>query len=60
MKAIRLAFTVLLSAAVFQLAGQPTETDHKSIGEVRAKAEAGDAGFEFQLGLRYEHGEDVP
>jgi hypothetical protein len=53
MTANRLVFTLLLlsSAAVFQLAAQQTETDQKPVEEVKAKAEAGDADSEYQLGL---------
>src|SRR5229473_6088037 len=59
MKANRLVFTVLLSAAVFQLAAQQTETDQKPVEEVKAKAEAGDADSEYRLGLCYYNGEGV-
>ncbi len=59
MKANRLALTVLLSAALFRLAAQQTEIDHRSVEEIRAKAEAGDAESEYQLGLRYYSGESV-
>src|SRR5206468_44048 len=62
MKASRLIFTLLLtsSVAVVQLAGQQTKADQKPIGEVKAKAEAGDAESEVELGLRYDKGEGVP
>ena len=62
MKTNRLVFTLLLlsSAAVFQLAAQQTETDLKPLEEVKAKAAAGDADSEVQLGFRYERGEGVP
>ena len=61
MKANRLVFTLLLllSAAVFRLPAQQTETDRKQLEEVKAKAEAGDADSELQLGLRYSDGEGV-
>jgi len=61
MRASRLIFTILLfsSAAVFQLAGEQTKTDQKPIGEVEAKAEAGDADSQVELGLRYEKAEGV-
>src|SRR5258708_32076627 len=62
MKANRLVvFTVLLlsSAAVFQLAAQQTEIDKRPIDEVKAKAEAGDANSEVELGLRYYKGQGV-
>ena len=63
MKAKRLVFTLLLllSAAVFQLSAQQTETDrNKQVEEVKAKAEAGDADSEFELGLRYYLSEGTP
>jgi len=60
MKAHRLAFMVLLSAAVFQLAAQKTEPDGKQLKDVMAKADAGDADSEFQFGLRYRNGDGVP
>src|SRR6266487_6496664 len=62
MKASRLIFTLLLasSVAVVQLAGQQTKADQKPIGEVKAKAEAGDADSQVELGLRYLDGKDVP
>ena len=61
MKASRLIFTLLLasSVAVVQLAAQQTKADQKPIEEVKAKAEAGDAESEVELGLRYEKGEGV-
>src|SRR6266487_1342423 len=61
MKASRLIFTLLLasSVAVVQLAAQQTKADQKPIEEVKAKAEAGDAESEVELGLRYEHGKGV-
>ena len=61
MKASRLIFTILLvsSVAVVQLAAQQTKADQKPIGEVKAKAEAGDAESEVELGLRYTNGEGV-
>jgi hypothetical protein len=59
MKASRLIFTLLLasSVAVVQLATQQTKADQKSIEEVKAKAEAGDAESQVELGLRYDRGE---
>ena len=56
MRASRLIFTLLLasSVAVVQLAAQQTKADQKSIEEVKAKAEAGDAEFQVELGLRYD------
>jgi len=62
MKANRLASTVLLllSAPVFPLSAQQNETDGKQFAELKAKAEAGDADSEYQLGFRYCNGEGVP
>ena len=61
MKASRLIFTLLLasSVAVVQLAAQQTNADQKPIEDVKAKAEAGDAESEVELGLRYEQGKGV-
>ena len=61
MKARRLIFTLLLasSVAVVQLAAQQTKADQKPIEEVKAKAEAGDAESEVELGRRYDKGEGV-
>src|SRR5437773_1015133 len=61
MKASRLIFTLLLasSVAVVQLAAQQTKADQKPTEEVKAKAEAGDAESEVELGLRYEQGKGV-
>ena len=61
MKASRLIFTLLLasSVAVVQLAAQQTKADQKPIGEVKAKAEAGDAESQVELGRRYADGEGV-
>jgi TPR repeat protein len=61
MKANRLVFILLLlsSTAFFELAAQQTKVDQKPIEEVRAKAEAGDANSEDELGLRYYKGEGV-
>src|SRR6266705_1078312 len=61
MKASRLIFTLLLasSVVVVQLAAQQTKADQKPIKEVKAKAEAGDAESQVELGLRYEQGEGV-
>src|SRR5882762_8912054 len=61
MKARRLIFTLLLasSVAVVQLAAQQTKADQKPIEEVKAKAEAGDAESEVELGLRYDKGAGV-
>jgi|SRR5262245_110492 len=61
MKAGRLIFTLLLasSVAVVQLAAQQTNADQKLIEEVKAKAEAGDAESQVELGRRYDQGEGV-
>ena len=61
MKASRLIFTLLLasSVAVVQLAAQQTKADQKPIEEVKAKAEAGDAESQMELGRRYDKGEGV-
>jgi TPR repeat protein len=61
MKTSRLIFTLLLasSVAVAQLAAQQTKADQKPIEEVKAKAEAGDAQSQVELGLRYDKGEGV-
>jgi TPR repeat protein len=61
MKASRLIFTLLLapSVAVVQLAAQQTKADQKPIEEVKAKAEAGNAGSQVELGRRYEQGKGV-
>jgi uncharacterized protein len=61
MKASRLIFTLLLtsSVAVVQLAAQQTKADQKPIEEVKAKADAGDAESEVELGRRYDKGEGV-
>jgi TPR repeat protein len=61
MKANQLLFALflLLSAAVFQLPAKQNETDRKQFEKVKAKAEAGDANSELELGLRYFNGEGV-
>src|SRR6266516_3116106 len=61
MRASRLIFTLLLASrvALVQLAAQQTKADQKPIGEVKAKAEAGDADSQVELGLRYLDGEGV-
>jgi TPR repeat protein len=61
MKASRLIFTLVLasSVAVVQLAAQQTKADQKPIEEVKAKAEAGDAESELELGRRYNKGEGL-
>ncbi len=47
------------SVAVVHLAGQQTKADQKPIEELKAKAEAGDAESQVDLGLRYEQGKGV-
>jgi Sel1 repeat len=61
MKVSRLILTLLLasSVAVVQLAAQQTKADQKPIEELKAKAEAGDAESEVELGLRYDKGAGV-
>ena len=60
MKASRvITLLLVVSVAVVQLAGQQTKADQKPIEEVKAKAGAGDAESEVELGLRYEHGKGV-
>lgn len=61
MKATRLIFTLLFasSVAVVRLGAQQTKVDQKPIDEVKAKAEAGDAEVQAELGVRYEHGKGV-
>src|SRR6476660_6605923 len=61
MKANRLVCMIplLLGAALFQLAAQQTKTEQKPVGEVMAKAKAGDAESQFELGRRYDKGEGV-
>lgn len=61
MKANRLAFAVMVlsNATFFPLVAQGAAADHRPLEEIKAKAEAGDAGSEFQLGLCYEKGESV-
>jgi Sel1 repeat len=57
----RLVFMVLLllSVAAFQLPAQQTEADRKPFEELKAKAEAGDAESEYQVGLAYTKGQGV-
>jgi hypothetical protein len=61
MKASRLVFALLLasSVAVVQLAAQQTKADQRWIQEVKAKAEAGDAESQVELGLRYAKGKGL-
>ncbi len=48
---------LLSSASLFQLAAQPAKIDQRPLQEVKAKAKAGDAESQVQLGLRYDQGE---
>src|ERR1044071_7071275 len=59
MKSSRLIFALLLgsSVTVVQLAAQQTKPDQKSIEEVKAKAEAGDAKSQVEFGRCYDNGE---
>src|SRR6266498_332155 len=61
MKANRSVLTLLLlsTAAVFQLAAQPSKTDPRPLEKVKAKAGAGDADSQCELGRRYDSGEGV-
>ena len=61
MKTNRLVFALLLvsATALFPLAAQQNKTDQKPIEAIKAKAEAGDAEAQFQLGRAYAHGEGV-
>ena len=61
MKAGRLIFMLLLASTVtvVQVDAQQTKADQKQIEEVKAKAEAGDAESQAELGLRYEQGKGV-
>ena len=54
MKTNRLVLLLLLlsNAPVFQLEAEETKADHRPLQEVRAKAEAGDADSQVELGLR--------
>src|SRR6266498_2404727 len=61
MKANRSVLTLLLlsTAAVFQLAAQPSKTDPRPLEKVKAKAGADDADSQCELGRRYDDGEGV-
>jgi TPR repeat protein len=61
MKTNRLMLLLLLwsSAPAFQLEAQRLKADPRPLQEVRAKAEAGDADSQGELGLRYTKGEGV-
>jgi len=61
MKASRLIFTLPLasSVALVQSTAQETKAHQKPIEEVKAKAEAGDAESQVELGFRYEQGKGV-
>jgi uncharacterized protein len=50
---------LLSGVALFQLAAQQTNTDQKPVEQVKAKAEAGDADSQCELGRRYDKGEGV-
>ena len=50
---------LVVSVAVVQLASQQTKADQKPIEDVKAKAEAGDAKSQVELGRRYDKGEGV-
>jgi len=62
MKENRLAFTLLLllSAAVFQLPAQQSETGREQFDEIKAKAEKGDAKEQYKLANCYYRGDGVP
>ena len=51
--------SVGVSVAVVQLAAQQIKADQKPIGKVKAKAEAGDAESQVELGIRYADGKGV-
>ena len=60
MKASRvITLLLVVSVAVVQLAAQQAKADQKPIEEVKAKAEAGDAKSQVELGRRYDKGEGV-
>jgi TPR repeat protein len=61
MKASRFIFTLLLasSVAVVQLAARQTKAEHRPLKEVQAKAEAGDAESQVELGRRFSTGAGV-
>ena len=50
---------LLVVAALLICTGASSAADQKPIEEVKAKAEAGDAESEVELGLRYDKGEGV-
>ena len=50
---------LLLGVAVFQLAGQQTGVDQKEVRETKAKAAAGNAVAQYNLGVCYATGEAV-
>lgn len=67
----QVVFTLLLLSGIadFQLVAQETETDQKTVDEVKrrsaifslvAKAETGESDSEGELGLRYANGDGVP
>ena len=45
----------LAATAVFQLPAQQTEADRKSLADLRAKAEKGDAQSQYDLGRAFDH-----
>jgi Sel1 repeat len=61
MKTNRLICALLLffGTALFSLAAQQFKPDQKPIEEIKAKAEAGDANSQCELGIRYGKGEGV-
>ena len=56
MKANRLAFLLLLSAATFEVPAQQTEADRKLFEKIKANAERGDAQSQFDLGEAFDFG----
>jgi hypothetical protein len=66
----RVGFTLLLLPGIadFQLVAQETETDQKTVDEVKRvrssrswpRQKPGDADSEGELGLRYANGDGVP
>jgi uncharacterized protein len=54
-----LLLSLLTSTAAFQLEARQAKTAQTPLQEVRAKAEAGDADYQAELGVRYMDGEGV-
>ena len=52
--------TVLLAVLVVALGASIRAQDEQALAELRARAEAGDAASQFNLGFRYATGEGVP